>query len=101
MKKGETLRDTLENIQAMKVDIVVMRHGSSGAHKFASEFLEASIVNAGDGTHAHPTQALLDMLTLREKWGTFTGKRVTVIGDIMHSRVAIRISGDLRRWARR
>ena len=88
VKKGETLRDTLENIQAMKVDIVVMRHGSSGAHKFASEFLEASIVNAGDGQHAHPTQALLDMLTLREKWGTFTGKRVTIIGDIMHSRVA-------------
>jgi aspartate carbamoyltransferase catalytic subunit len=88
VKKGETLRDTLENIQAMKVDIVVMRHGSSGAHKFASEFLEASIVNAGDGTHAHPTQALLDMLTLKEKWGTFTGKRVTIIGDIMHSRVA-------------
>jgi aspartate carbamoyltransferase catalytic subunit len=88
VKKGETLRDTLENIQAMKVDIVVMRHGYSGAHKFASEFLEASIVNAGDGRHAHPTQALLDMMTLREKWGTFTGKRVTIIGDIMHSRVA-------------
>ena len=88
VKKGETLRDTLENIQARKVDIVVMRHASSGAHKFSSEFLEASIVNAGDGRHAHPTQALLDMLTLREKWGTFTGKRVTIIGDILHSRVA-------------
>jgi len=87
-KKGETLRDTLENIQAMKVDIVVMRHASSGAHKFSSEFLDASIVNAGDGGHAHSTQALLDMLTLREKWGTFTGKRVTIIGDILHSRVA-------------
>jgi aspartate carbamoyltransferase catalytic subunit len=88
VKKGETLRDTLENIQAMKVDIVVMRHASSGAHKFSSEFLEASIVNAGDGRHAHPTQALLDMLTLRERWGTLTGKRVTIIGDILHSRVA-------------
>ncbi|MBN1163850.1 MAG: aspartate carbamoyltransferase catalytic subunit [Candidatus Krumholzibacteriota bacterium] len=88
VKKGETLRDTLENIQAMKVDIVVMRHGSSGAHKFLSEFLEASIVNAGDGQHAHPTQALLDMMTLRERWGTFTSKRVTIIGDILHSRVA-------------
>lgn len=88
VKKGESLRDTLENIRAMKVDIVVMRHGSSGAHKFASEFLDASIVNAGDGQHAHPTQALLDMMTLREKWGTFTGKKVTIIGDIMHSRVA-------------
>ncbi|MBN2070480.1 MAG: aspartate carbamoyltransferase catalytic subunit [Candidatus Krumholzibacteriota bacterium] len=88
VKKGETLRDTLENIKAMKVDIVVMRHGSSGAHKFASEFLDASIVNAGDGRHAHPTQALLDMMTLREHWGTFNGKRVTIIGDILHSRVA-------------
>ncbi|HSG27589.1 MAG TPA: aspartate carbamoyltransferase catalytic subunit, partial [Candidatus Krumholzibacterium sp.] len=88
VKKGETLRDTLENIRAMEVDIVVMRHGSSGAHKFASEFLDASIVNAGDGQHAHPTQALLDMMTLRENWGTLTGKKVTIIGDIMHSRVA-------------
>ncbi|MCK4539190.1 MAG: aspartate carbamoyltransferase catalytic subunit [Candidatus Krumholzibacteria bacterium] len=88
VKKGETLRDTLENIKAMKVDIVVMRHGSSGAHKFASEFLDVSIVNAGDGQHAHPTQALLDMMTLRERWGTLNGKKVTIIGDIMHSRVA-------------
>lgn len=88
VKKGESLRDTLENIQAMKVDIVVMRHGSSGAHLFASEFLEAKIVNAGDGQHAHPTQALLDMMTLRERWGDFKGKRVTIVGDIMHSRVA-------------
>ncbi len=88
VKKGETLRDTLENIQAMKVDIVVMRHGSSGAHKFATEFLDASIVNAGDGKHAHPTQALLDMMTLRERWGTFVGKKITIIGDILNSRVA-------------
>jgi aspartate carbamoyltransferase catalytic subunit len=88
VKKGESLRDTLENIQAMKVDIVVMRHASPGAHRFATEFLKASVVNAGDGGHAHPTQALLDMMTLRERWGTFTGKKVTIIGDIMHSRVA-------------
>ena len=86
--KGESLRDTAENIEAMKVDIVVMRHGSSGAQKFLSRFLDASIINAGDGPHAHPTQALLDMLTLRQRWGTFEGKRVTIIGDIMHSRVA-------------
>ncbi|MCD6378937.1 aspartate carbamoyltransferase, partial [bacterium] len=85
--KGESLRDTAENIEAMKVDIVVMRHGSSGAHKFLSEFLRASIINAGDGQHEHPTQALLDMLTLRQRWKTFGGKRVTIIGDIMHSRV--------------
>jgi len=86
--KGETLRDTAENIQAMKVDVVVLRHSSSGAHKFLSQFLDASIINAGDGQHEHPTQALLDMMTLRQKWGTLEGKRVTIVGDIMHSRVA-------------
>jgi len=86
--KGETLRDTIENIQAMKVDMVVMRHGSSGAHRFLTNYLDASIVNAGDGQHEHPTQALLDMMTLRQRWGAFEGKRVTLIGDIMHSRVA-------------
>jgi len=86
--KGETLRDTAENIQAMKVDVVVLRHSSSGAHKFLSQFLDASIINAGDGQHEHPTQALLDMMTLRQKWGTLEGKRITIIGDIMHSRVA-------------
>lgn len=86
--KGETLRDTIENIQAMKVDMVVMRHGSSGAHRFLTNYVDASIVNAGDGQHEHPTQALLDMMTLRQRWGTFEGKRVTLIGDIMHSRVA-------------
>jgi aspartate carbamoyltransferase catalytic subunit len=86
--KGETLRDTAENIQAMKVDMVVIRHGSSGAPRFLSEFLDASVVNAGDGQHEHPTQGLLDMMTLRQRWSTFEGKRVTIIGDIMHSRVA-------------
>jgi len=86
--KGETLRDTAENIEAMKIDIVVMRHSSSGACRFLSEFLDASIINAGDGQHEHPTQALLDMLTLRQRWGTLEGKKVTIIGDIMHSRVA-------------
>jgi len=88
VKKGESLRDTAENIEAMKVDIVVMRHASSGAHRFLSEFLDASIVNAGDGQHEHPTQALLDMLTLKQRWGSFQGKKVTIIGDIKHSRVA-------------
>ena len=86
--KGETLRDTAENIQAMKVDMVVIRHGSSGAPRFLSEFLDASVVNAGDGQHEHPTQGLLDMMTLRQRWSSFEGKRVTLIGDIMHSRVA-------------
>ena len=86
--KGESLRDTVENIQAMKVDMVVMRHGSSGAHRFLTNFVDASIINAGDGQHEHPTQALLDMMTLRQRWGTLKDKRVTIIGDIMHSRVA-------------
>jgi len=86
--KGETLRDTAENIQAMKVDVVVLRHSSSGAHKFLSQFLDASIINAGDGQHEHPTQALLDMMTLRQRWGTLEGKKITIVGDIMHSRVA-------------
>jgi len=86
--KGETLRDTAENIQAMKVDVVVLRHSSSGAHKFLSQFLDASIINAGDGQHEHPTQALLDMMTLRQRWGTLKGKKITIVGDIMHSRVA-------------
>jgi len=86
--KGETLRDTVENIRAMKVDMVVMRHGSSGAHRFLANFLDASIVNAGDGQHEHPTQGLLDMMTMRQHLGALEGKNVTIIGDIMHSRVA-------------
>lgn len=86
--KGETLRDTAENIEAMRVDIVILRHSSSGAHRFLVDFLDASIINAGDGQHEHPTQALLDMMTLRQRWGAFEGKKVAIIGDIMHSRVA-------------
>jgi len=88
VKKGETLRDTAENIQAMKVDMIVMRHGASGAPHFLASVLEASVINAGDGTHEHPTQGLLDIFTLREKWGDLAGKKVTIIGDIAHSRVA-------------
>jgi aspartate carbamoyltransferase catalytic subunit len=88
VSKGETLRDTVENIQAMKVDMVVMRHQSSGSHRFLANFLDASIINAGDGQHEHPTQGLLDMMTLRQRWGTLEGKHVTIVGDIMHSRVA-------------
>lgn len=86
--KGESLRDTVENIRAMKVDMVVMRHGSSGAHRFLANFLDASVINAGDGQHEHPTQGLLDMMTMRQHLGTLAGKHVTIIGDIMHSRVA-------------
>jgi aspartate carbamoyltransferase catalytic subunit len=82
------LRDTAENIQAMKVDMLVMRHGATGAPHFLSEILNASVINAGDGTHEHPTQGLLDIFTLRERWGEFKGRKVVIVGDIMHSRVA-------------
>jgi aspartate carbamoyltransferase catalytic subunit len=88
VKKGETLRDTAENLQAMKIDMIVIRHGASGAPHFLSQILDARVVNAGDGSHEHPTQGLLDMFTLRERWKTFAGKKVTIIGDITHSRVA-------------
>jgi aspartate carbamoyltransferase catalytic subunit len=88
VKKGETLRDTAENIQAMKVDMLVIRHGATGAPHFLSKILNASVINAGDGTHEHPTQGLLDIFTLREKWGEIKGRKVVIVGDIMHSRVA-------------
>ena len=88
VKKGETLVDTLRNIEAMKVDIVVVRHKGTGVPKFLADNSNAIIVNAGDGAHEHPTQALLDMLTVEEKLGTLEGKNVTIVGDIRHSRVA-------------
>jgi len=89
VKKGETLRDTARNIEAMKVDMVVIRHGSPGAPHFLTHHLDASVINAGDGSHEHPTQALLDLFTLRERLGSLTGRRVTILGDIRHSRVAL------------
>lgn len=90
VKKGETLVDTVNNILSMKVDMVVMRHPNPGAAKFLSEKIGASVVNAGDGTHEHPTQALLDAYSIREKHGSdFKGKRVVIVGDILHSRVAL------------
>ena len=89
VKKGETLLDTVNNILAMKVDMVVMRHASAGAPHFLSRHIDANIINAGDGTHEHPTQALLDTFSIREKLGDVAGKKVAIIGDIMHSRVAI------------
>ena len=89
VKKGETLVDTVNNILAMKVDMVVMRHPSPGAPVFLSRHIGASIINAGDGTHEHPTQALLDCFSIREKLGAVKGKKVAIIGDIMHSRVAL------------
>jgi len=89
VKKGETLIDTVNNILAMKVDMVVMRHSSPGAAHFLSQNVNASIVNAGDGAHEHPTQALLDSFTIRERFGDVAGKKVVIVGDILHSRVAL------------
>src|SRR5436190_18828266 len=89
VSKGETLIDTVNNILAMKVDMVVMRHPSPGAPIFLSKHIDASIINAGDGTHEHPTQALLDAFSIREKLGSVEGKKVAIIGDIRHSRVAL------------
>ncbi len=88
VKKGETLLDTVRNILAMKVDMVVMRHSSSGAPVFLSQHIPASIINAGDGTNEHPTQGLLDAFSMKEKFGTLKGLKVAIIGDIKHSRVA-------------
>jgi aspartate carbamoyltransferase catalytic subunit len=89
VKKGETLVDTVNNILSMKVDMVVMRHPNPGAAKFLSERIGARVVNAGDGTHEHPTQALLDAYSIRERLGEVEGKKVVIVGDILHSRVAL------------
>tara|TARA_B100001250_G_scaffold239874_1_gene206164 strand:- start:268 stop:1197 length:930 start_codon:yes stop_codon:yes gene_type:complete len=89
VKKGESLLDTIKNILVMKVDMIVMRHPNPGAPHFISKNIDASVINAGDGTHEHPTQALLDSYTIREKIGKVKGKRIAIIGDITHSRVAL------------
>jgi len=89
VKKGETLIDTVNNILAMKVDMVVMRHAHAGAAHFLSQNVNATIINAGDGAHEHPTQALLDSFTIKEKLGSVAGKKVVIVGDILHSRVAL------------
>lgn len=89
VKKGETLLDTVNNILSMKVDMIVMRHASPGAPHFLSQHIDANIINAGDGTHEHPTQALLDTYSIRERLGDVAGKKVAIIGDILHSRVAL------------
>jgi len=88
VKKGESLRDTAQNIEAMKVDMVVIRHGAEGAPHFLTHWIKGSVINAGDGCHEHPTQALLDMMTLREIYRDFKGLRIAIVGDILHSRVA-------------
>ena len=89
VKKGETLIDTVNNILSMKVDIVVMRHHHVGAGVFLSKHVNAKIINAGDGTHEHPTQALLDSFSIKEALGTVKGKNIVIVGDILHSRVAL------------
>jgi len=88
LKKGETLKDTARNLEALNADIIIIRHSATGAPHFLSRFLNASVVNAGDGAHEHPTQALLDTFTIREKKGRIEGLNVTILGDILYSRVA-------------
>ncbi|MBK8229973.1 MAG: aspartate carbamoyltransferase catalytic subunit [Candidatus Eisenbacteria bacterium] len=88
VQKGETLLDTIKNIQAMKVDMVVIRHSSSGAAHYLSRNVDAHVINAGDGFHEHPTQGLLDLYTMRDRFGNLDGVRVAIVGDIAHSRVA-------------
>ena len=88
LKKGESFKDTAQNIMAMKIDAVVMRHPTPGSPKLLAEFIDATIINAGDGTHEHPTQAILDIMSLKEKFGNLRGLKVGIIGDISHSRVA-------------
>ena len=88
ISKGETLVDTARNLEAMRIDMVVVRHPDSGAARFLAERIESNVINAGDGMHEHPTQGLLDLLTLRDKLGSLEGKRVCIVGDVLHSRVA-------------
>ena len=88
VSKGESLRDTAENIEAMRVEMIVIRHSAAGAPHFLASLLDGSVINAGDGAHEHPTQGLLDMFTLRERWGSFDDRKVVIVGDLAHSRVA-------------
>jgi len=88
VQKGETLVDTARNLEAMRIDMVVIRHPSSGAAEFLGNRIRSNVVNAGDGKHEHPTQALLDLLTIRDKHGTIEGLKVCLVGDVLHSRVA-------------
>jgi len=88
VSKGETLVDTARNLEAMRIDMVVIRHGSSGAAQFLGQRIRSNVINAGDGTHEHPTQGLLDLLTLRDRFGRIAGLKVCIVGDVLHSRVA-------------
>jgi aspartate carbamoyltransferase catalytic subunit len=88
VSKGETLVDTARNLEAMRIDMVVIRHGASGAAQFLADRIESNVINAGDGTHEHPTQGLLDLLTMRDRLGDLAGRKVCIVGDVLHSRVA-------------
>ncbi len=88
VQKGETLVDTARNLEAMRIDMVVIRHGASGAARFLGDRIRSNVINAGDGKHEHPTQALLDLLTLRDRFGRFEGLKICIVGDVLHSRVA-------------
>ncbi|MEO5799677.1 MAG: aspartate carbamoyltransferase, partial [Gemmatimonadales bacterium] len=88
VSKGETLVDTARNLEAMRIDMVVIRHGASGAARFLGDRIRSNVINAGDGKHEHPTQALLDLLTLRDRFGKIDGLKVCIVGDVLHSRVA-------------
>jgi aspartate carbamoyltransferase catalytic subunit len=88
VSKGETLVDTARNLEAMRIDMVVIRHGASGAARFLADRIESNVINAGDGTHEHPTQGLLDLLTMRDRFGDLAGRKVCIVGDVLHSRVA-------------
>jgi aspartate carbamoyltransferase catalytic subunit len=101
VEKGESLVDTVRTLQAVGADILVMRHGSSGAPYLVAQHVTASVINAGDGWHAHPTQALLDLYTMRQHLGDLRGRKVVIVGDIAHSRVARSTSGRWRRVGRR
>jgi len=89
LKKGESFKDTAQNIEAMKIDAVVIRHPAPGSPNILTDFIDACVINAGDGTHEHPTQAILDMMTLKEKFGKLEGLKIGIVGDVMHSRVAL------------
>ncbi|MAV69753.1 MAG: aspartate carbamoyltransferase [Candidatus Marinimicrobia bacterium] len=89
LKKGESFKDTAQNIEAMKIDAAVIRHPAPGSPKILTDFIDAIIINAGDGTHEHPTQAILDMMSLKEKFGSLKDLKIGIVGDIMHSRVAL------------
>jgi aspartate carbamoyltransferase catalytic subunit len=89
VKKGESLKDTVKNIEAMKIDMIVIRHSAAGTPYYLTKISDANIINAGDGTHEHPTQALLDIYSIREKFGKLEGLKVCIVGDILHSRVAL------------